>query len=317
MNSAAPRHARARGFRHEALLYAGEDEFVEGTAAFVRDGLAADEPVLVMVGPAKIERLRAALGADGDRARFVNMEEAGRNPARIIPAWREFAVAAAAPGRGLRGVGEPIWGARTPVELVECQTHESLLNVAFADAESFRLLCPYDTTALPAAVIEEARRSHPIVTDGDVQWSSASYSAERERAAGFDKPLPDPPAEAREQPFDRATLDRVRELAESEASAAGCSRSRASGLALAAHEVAANSVRHGGGSGSLRIWREPGGLVCEVRGGGRIHDPLVGRVEPRPRPDGGNGLWIANRLCDLVQIRSFPDGVAVRLHVRA
>jgi two-component sensor histidine kinase len=30
---------------------------------------------------------------------------------------------------------------------------------------------------------------------------------------------------------------------------------------------------------------------------------------------GGRGLWMVNQLCDLVQLRSFPDGAAVRVHV--
>src|SRR2546423_2133316 len=135
-------------FEHEALLYAGNEDFVDRMAAFVLEGVAAGEPVLVMVGAHKIELLRGALGADADRVRLVNMDEAGRNPARIIPAWREFATGNSEPGRALRGVGEPIWAGRSEAELVECQTHESLINLAFADADSFRLLCPYDLTTL-------------------------------------------------------------------------------------------------------------------------------------------------------------------------
>ena len=37
------------------------------------------------------------------------------------------------------------------------------------------------------------------------------------------------------------------------------------------------------------------------------------RVHGQP---GGYGLWLANQLCDLVQIRSLPAGTAVRLHMR-
>ena len=32
--------------------------------------------------------------------------------------------------------------------------------------------------------------------------------------------------------------------------------------------------------------------------------------------ESGFGLWLANQLCDLVQIRSFADGSVVRLHLR-
>jgi len=312
-----PQHAHSRGFEHEALLYAGDDEFVDRTAAFVREGVEADEPVLVMVGARKLERLRAALGDHAAHVRFVDMEQAGRNPARIIPAWRDFADRNARPGRSLRGVGEPIWADRSTAELVECQTHESLLNVAFADADGFRLLCPYDTSALEAAVIEEARRSHPVVLDGDVRWSSASYRSEEAAVAGLDKPLPDPLPEARKLGFDPETLSPLRALVRGEAESAGFERSRAEDFALAVSEVAANSVRQAGGHGTLRLWREPAAFVAELQDGGSIDDPMVGRVEPAPHPDGGQGLWLANHLCDLVQVRSFPDGTRVRLHMRA
>ena len=67
------------------------------------------------------------------------MEVIGRNPARIIPAWRRFvADHATEDGGGMRGIGEPIWAERALDELAECQLHEWLLNLAFA-ADSFRL----------------------------------------------------------------------------------------------------------------------------------------------------------------------------------
>src|SRR5437868_3363988 len=98
-------------FRHEALLYAGEDEFVERNAAFIREGVAADEPVLVVVDAAKIDLLREELGDDADPAvvQFADMADVGRNPARIIPAWREFVSQRAGERGAVRGIGEPIW----------------------------------------------------------------------------------------------------------------------------------------------------------------------------------------------------------------
>jgi anti-sigma regulatory factor (Ser/Thr protein kinase) len=308
-------HTHANGFEHEALLYAGVDEFVERIAAFVAEGVEAHEPVMVMVGRAKIDGLRAALGADGAGVVFADMEEAGRNPARIIPAWRRFADEHSEPGRPLRGVGEPIWHGRGPAELVECQTHETLLNTAFADAGAFRLLCPYDTIALAPDVLEEARRGHPIVSDGEVRWGSASF-APPARRCGLDKPLSEPPAGAREVRFGLDTISSARAAVAAEAGGAGLGEDRVADLTLAVGEVAANSVRHGGGHGTLRVWREPDAIVCEVRDAGRIDDALAGRVRPEPLATSGHGLWIANELCDLVQLRSFPDGAAVRMHMR-
>jgi anti-sigma regulatory factor (Ser/Thr protein kinase) len=88
-------------------------------------------------------------------------------------------------------------------------------------------------------------------------------------------------------------------------------------LITAASELAANSVMHGGGSGTLRLWRENGSLLAEVEDRGRIEEPLVGRLRPGLAQEGGRGLWLANQLCDLVQIRSGAAGTTVRLHAAA
>jgi hypothetical protein len=42
----------------------------------------------------------------------------------------------------------------------------------------------------------------------------------------------------------------------------------------------------------------------------------VGRTPPSPDQRAGRGLWLANQLCDLVQIRSTEAGTVVRLHMR-
>lgn len=86
---------------------------------------------------------------------------------------------------------------------------------------------------------------------------------------------------------------------------------------IAASELAANSVMHGGGSGTLRLWRENGSLLAEVEDRGQVKEPLVGRLRPGLAQEGGRGLWLANQLCDLVQIRSGAAGTTVRLHAAA
>lgn len=68
-------------FAHEALLYSGLDGFVDGTMPFVLEGLAADEPMLLVLSAAKIERIRDALNGDGERVPFADMGEVGANPA--------------------------------------------------------------------------------------------------------------------------------------------------------------------------------------------------------------------------------------------
>jgi anti-sigma regulatory factor (Ser/Thr protein kinase) len=304
-------------FRHEALLYAGRDDFVRRTGAFLRDAVEAEEPALVVVDAAKIGLLREELGDAAGGVQFADMAEVGANPARIIPAWREFVTRSAPTGRRLRGIGEPIWPARTAAELAECERHESLLNVAFAGSPSWWLLCPYDTEALPAAVLEGARRTHPFVLEDGASRESSDYHGLSAIGAPFGEPLPDPPASALELAFGEGPLEALRWLVGRAAADAGLDEMRVADLVLAVHELATNTVRHGGGRGTLRIWREPDALLCEVSDAGRIDQPLVGRERPLAGQPGGRGLWLVNQLCDLAQIRCYESGSVVRLHMRA
>jgi anti-sigma regulatory factor (Ser/Thr protein kinase) len=303
------------GFRHEALLYAGEADFLLGTLAFIRQGIEHGEPVLVVEGPDKTALLRRELGEDASHVMFADMAEVGANPARIVPAWRAF-VDQHPGARGLRGIGEPIWAARPDDELVECQRHEALLNVAFEGGTPWRLLCPYDTTALPASVIDEARRSHPYVIERHVELPSPQYRGVSESGSAFiDGPLSAPPDSAATLAFDAFGLGEVRRLVADVAHEAGQDAAATMDLVAAANEVATNSVRHGGGSGTVVAWQDRGSVVCEVRDRGRYTAPLADRE--RPRGTGGpSGLWLANQLCDLVQIRRYATGTVVRLVVR-
>jgi anti-sigma regulatory factor (Ser/Thr protein kinase) len=303
-------------FAHEALLYAGDQAFLEGALPFVREGLDAGEPTLLVLTAPKLDRVKGELNGDGGAVFFADMADVGANPARIIPAWRRFVDAFGGDGSPVRGIGEPIFQGRTPDELVECQRHEALLNLAFAEDSSFRLLCPYDTDALDDAVIDEAVRSHPVVLEDGIKRESGAYRGLPAFSAPFGDPLPAPPASVQELQFDAGTLKSLRQLLTTRAADAGLDASRANDLVLAVNEVATNSIRHGGGSGLLRIWMGTRWLVCEIEDSGSIDDPLAGREQPRGEQHNGRGLWIANQLCDLVQVRTQAAQTVVRLHLR-
>ena len=51
------------------------------------------------------------------------------------------------------------------------------------------------------------------------------------------------------------------------------------------------------------MWEDSEGLVCEVRDGGHILQPMIGRQEPSLGQIGGHGIWLVNLVCDLVQVR--------------
>jgi anti-sigma regulatory factor (Ser/Thr protein kinase) len=85
-------------------------------------------------------------------------------------------------------------------------------------------------------------------------------------------------------------------------------------LVLAVNELTSNSIRYGGGSGWLRVWREGGTLMCEVRDAGHLTAPQLGRACPDVSQPSGRGLWLVDHLCDEIHIRSSRAGTTVRVH---
>jgi hypothetical protein len=81
----------------------------------------------------------------------------------------------------------------------------------------------------------------------------------------------------------------------------------------AVHQGCARSRRADPGGREPAHDRRASNRCRQGRGPGR--DPLTDRRRPAPNQDGGRGLWLANQLCDLVQIRSFPSGTTVRMHM--
>jgi anti-sigma regulatory factor (Ser/Thr protein kinase) len=299
-------------FRHEALFYGDGDEYVAGTVPFAQEALAADEPLLIAVGADKRRLIEDALGAEAHRAAFVDMAVLGRNPGRIISAWHDFVDNHS--GRYLRGIGEPVWPGRDPVELTECEHHESLLNAAFGTDQPWRLICPYDTSALSDEVLAAAERTHPHIVGARGDRESETYIAPSAGSGIHRDGLPSPSTPPELLNF--GELARVRGYVAERAGHTGVPGERAADLIVAVNELASNSIRHGGGEGTLAVWDEPDSLVCEVRDRGRIESALTGRRRPAPEDLSGRGLWLVHELCDLVQIRSGEDGTVARIRVR-
>lgn len=299
------------GFRHDALIYEDAAEFLSGTVPFIRAGLEAGEPILVAVRRGKRQLIEAELGADAGAVAYVDVEEAARNPAWTIPLWRDFVDDGG--GRTVRGIGEAAWPGRSGAELEECGRHDALLNMAFSSHPAWCLLCPFDAE-LPDALLDDVFCAHQAIHRKGAIETSPGFEPDLDALAGA---LPPPRDTADLLRFGLSDLALVRERVRDAAGAAELARDATEGLVTAANELAANSVMHGGGTGTLRIWREDQRLLVEVTDEGTIEQPLAGRLRPDLAQEGGRGLWLANRLCDLVQIRSGEAGTTVRLHVVA
>lgn len=302
-------------FVHDALFYADRAEYVAGTRPFVETALAAGEPVLVAVPGPNLDVLRTALGARAARrVTFRDMTHAGRNPGRIIP-WVLRAFLDEHPDRPVRIIGEPIWAGRSSLEYPACVQHEALINLAFRGVEA-TILCPYDTARLDPRMLFDATQTHPTVIERYDRRPSDVYTAPEAVVAFFNRAFPEPTPKAATLSFTVGELLNVRQFVARHAGRAGLTATRVADLQIAVNEIATNSVKHGGGRGTVRVWQEHDSIVCEVRDAGHITDPLVGRVPPLHSSDCGRGLLMVNYLCDLVRIYSTPEGTAVRVHMR-
>lgn len=301
-----------QSYRHEAFLWHDESDFAAGMVPFLEDGLDAGEPTMVAVIPEHSAWLRDALGPRAEDIEFVDMRELGRNPARIIPAWQRFLDTHAEQGRPVRGIGEPIWAGRRSEEVLECQLHEALLNVAVDPELPFWLICPYDVEGLGADVIEEAFRSHPVIVEADRYQGSLHYAGRAHVDSMFAAELSVLTGQVRKAHFTAQDVGRLRTYLNLEFYVAGLSVERAADLAHVVQRLAVSSLHRGSSGGTVSVWGQPDAVVCEVADDAVVQDPLLGRRVPFEEDH--DALWVANQLCDLVQLRSTETGTAVRVH---
>lgn len=297
-------------FAHPALLYHGDSEYLAGTVPYLRDGLDAGDRVAVAAPASRLKLLCEELGESADRIHLVDLTIAGRNPGWIIPGVIK-AFLDGHPGEPARIVEEPIWPGRTAEEYPACVLHEALVNVAFQGLP-LSVLCLYDAENLSAEMISDTAVTHPIMIEPGGSRPSQAFAPEQiVRAANL--PLPRP-AGAAVLAFDVTNYPAVRTFAAAHAVRLGTSAAGLTELEMAVGELTANSLRHGGGSGTFAIWADADHVICDVSDRGHISDPLAGRRPVAHDSEGGRGLLLANQLADLVRIHSTPEGTTVRLY---
>ena len=126
-----------------------------------------------------------------------------------------------------------------------------------------------------------------------------------------------------DQEFGETTLRVLRETVLAHATAAGMPEGRALDVMLAVHELAANAVEHGGGTGRLRMSVTNGELICQVNDLGPASSGLprnsrlgsqragaAARTSPWPY-EPGHGLWLVRQIADHISVDSGPAGSQV------
>ena len=118
--------------------------------------------------------------------------------------------------------------------------------------------------------------------------------------------------------FDATSLAPLRHELSHQGEESGLTDLMLARFVLAVNEITTNAVRHGGGHGQFRMWREGDLLWCEVVDHGRGIPRVRLTTSHRPAPGhiGGWGLWLARQICSTLRIDTGSDGTRVCLSYR-
>jgi anti-sigma regulatory factor (Ser/Thr protein kinase) len=295
--------------RHDAFLYESDDEYVERSVGFLRDGLDAGEGAIVANARAGLGMVREALGDDADRVTFVDVSETYTRPARALAAYHGLLLEQLRTTPTVRAVAEVQTGPADEA-FVLWRGYEAIWNVACAHLPAW-VVCTYNANELPDQVLDSVLRTHSAVL-GDGWEPNHRYEDPREVVRQV-TPAPEPLPALRSFSIGN-DLEVFREQLARELVAERVPERTTLETLVAATELADNAMRHGGGIEQVRTGRAEGRFVCEVidRGPG-FDDPLAAYLPPR---DGiGTGLWVVGQLAWRLEFFHSPAGFTARLWV--
>jgi anti-sigma regulatory factor (Ser/Thr protein kinase) len=191
----------------------------------------------------------------------------------------------------------------------EWAAYEAISNVAYAHLPCW-VVCTYNGSTTPGRMLDAVWRTHPEMIGDDPE--SSDYF---ESPADFVRrltPRPAPLPGLRTVPAGD-DLQSFREHLAGAMTADNVPPAPALDMLVAATEVAANAIKHGGGLRQLRVGTVHCRFVCEIGDhGSGFDDSLAGYVVPRDE-HAGSGLWVARQLSWRLELIESPEGFAVRL----
>ncbi|WP_027344889.1 sensor histidine kinase [Hamadaea tsunoensis] len=303
------------GYFHEAALYASDRELVDIAVPFLRDGVAAGEPVLVAFGEEHAALIRRATGGDPGITYLPGGDMYARPPG-AIQAYRRMLADFVLGGAGqIRIIGELApsafgatwdWWAR----------YESAINQAY-DEFPLWSMCAYDTTSTPPDMLADVVRTHPRAARPDGGHTPhIDYVNPAEFLTESRRPPDDPllltapvvslidpePAEAR-QAVQAAVPP---EFPQSDVDA----------LVLSVSEAVTNASLYGRAPVRVRLWAGAKRLVLTVTDQGLgPKEPLAGMLPLGAGDGGGLGLWLCHQMCSHVGLYREDGAYTLRLTV--
>ena len=297
-----------RGFRHGALVYESEDEYVTCAVPFLTEGLEAGEGAIVAHTKPGLAMMREALGSDAAPVTFVDVSSAYTRPARTLASYHRVYVEQLGKSPSLRVVADVQFGL-DPAEWDLWTAYEAVFNRSFEHLPAW-VVCTYNANGTPGPIIDGVWRTHPEVHAGDA-WHTSDRFEDPDELLGELTPEPRPLSGLRSIGFGR-DLEEFRDGLARVLAAEKVSDTTVLDMLLAATEIAENAIEHGGGVADVRVGHADGRFVCEVvdRGQG-FDDPAAGYLAPRPGV--GRGLWVARQLTWRLEFFAAPDGFTARI----
>ena len=273
--------AGQRGFRHELLLHRSTQELVEFVVPMAREGVAAQEPTLLLVHPDTAEAVLHQVGPSPYLTVQPALTEPGR-PALHVRAARPMLASYA------RVVHqEPMI---PPSQWPEWRRLEAVLNLALSYHDTWAV-CAYDRRALTDEMVADLHATHPLIAQDGGHQRSDRYQHPVEFLKHHRNNPPDPvehtaPAVEVADPSPATARAAVAGFARHHRLPAG----EIDNLVFATHEAVTNALMHGRPPTLLRLWAQPTGHRHRDRHRARPERPSCRApatrppARPRPRP---------------------------------
>jgi anti-sigma regulatory factor (Ser/Thr protein kinase) len=300
--------ADLRELRHNAFVYASQDEYVARSVTFLKDGLEAGEGAIVAHTRPGLAAMREALGSDAEAVRFVDVSSTYTRPARTLAAYHKVFADGLQRTPSLRAVADVQFGS-DPREWDLWMGYEAVFNRSFGHLPVW-VWCTYNGDRLTDPILEGLWRTHPEVGADDA-WNTSEDYEDPDQILRRITPEPTPISDLRSIGFGQ-DAEEFRERLAWALVDEQMSEAKVLDMLLAATEVANNAIEYGGGVEDVRIGRAEGRFVCEITDQGPgFDDPAAGYLAPRAGT--GSGLWVARQLTWQIEFFRSRAGFTARL----
>jgi transcriptional regulator with XRE-family HTH domain len=165
---------------HRGLLYGSDEEFLAAAAPFLREGIERSEAMLAVTTASRIELIRDELGDDAGRVELGDAADWYLSPFEALQRFRGFIDGQLDAGsKWVRTLCEPVQNGWSATETREWGRFESIVNLTLAAAPA-TVVCAYDTRTVPANVVAEVWRTHPVCEQAGASTVSPTYQDPRD-----------------------------------------------------------------------------------------------------------------------------------------